>query len=117
MFTHPSKVDLLRVAQAAAYLVSLHVIVVPVDLTVARVKHRVDRGGHTVPEDKIRSRYDRLWTYVRQAIAIANTATVYDNSCARTPFRVIATYRTGEPVGTLSWPAWTPADLRVAAWP
>ncbi len=111
VFSHPSKIDLLRDAQAAGYLVSLHVIVVPVELTVARVQHRVDHGGHTVPEDKIRGRSDRLWTYVQQAIAIADTTTVYDNSSARTPFRVIATYRTGVPVGTPGWPAWTPTDL------
>lgn len=112
VFSHPSKVDLLREAQAAGYLVTLHVIVVPIDLTVARVEHRVDRGGHTVPEDKIRSHYDRLWAHVRHAITLADATTVYDNTCARTPFRVIAKYRTGVPVGSPDWPVWAPAVLR-----
>lgn len=115
MFSHPSKVDLLRDAQTASYLVTLHVIVILVDLTVARVQHRVDRDGHTVPEDKIRSRYERLWAHVRHAITVADTTTVYDNFSARTPFRVIAKYRTGAPVGFPAWPAWAPAALREAS--
>lgn len=94
------------------YLVHLHVIMVPVELTVQRVVERVRRGGHAVPEQKIRARYERLWAYVAQAIEIADVAAVFDNSSARAPFRPCASYEHGELIGSPRWPTWTPAALK-----
>ena len=114
VFSHPSKLELLRTASAVGYLVTLHVIAVPVELAVARVVERVVHGGHTVPETKVRQRFDRLWGYVRSAIDIVGAAHVYDNSRAATPYREIARYRDGSLVGTVDWPVWIPAELRSA---
>jgi predicted ABC-type ATPase len=61
VFSHPSKRQLVEAAIDTGYLVSLHVVMVPEGLAVARVAQRVRDGGHDVPEDKIRSRYLRLW--------------------------------------------------------
>ena len=90
----------------------LHVIIVPVELTVQRVRERVRRGGRTVPEQKIRDRHARLWAHVRAAIQIADVTEVLDNSSARHPFRVCATYSRGTLLGTPTWPLWTPLALR-----
>jgi predicted ABC-type ATPase len=114
VFSHPSKVDLVADAKAAGYLVTLHVIVIPEALAVARVANRVTHGGHDVPTDKIRGRYQRLWSHVRDAIAIVDDAFVYDNSRANTPYRLIATYTHGRLTGEPHWPAWTPDALRQA---
>lgn len=112
VFSHPSKIDLVSDAVDAGYLVHLHVIVIPVELTVQRVAERVRRGGHAVPEQKIRDRYDRLWGHVGAAIRIADVTEVFDNSSAGAPFRPCATYAHGALVGSPSWPAWTPPVLR-----
>lgn len=111
VFSHPSKLALIRDAQAGGYHVNLHVLLVPEGLTVMRVSNRVRRGGHTVPEDKIRERYHRLWTLVAQARALAERTSVYDNSRAATPLRLIASYEYGQLVGFPDWPAWTPVEL------
>lgn len=54
------------------------------DLAVARVKQRVIRGGHSIPEPTIRSRYARslrnFWTLYRP---IVNRWVIYDNSTKR----------------------------------
>lgn len=113
VFSHPSKVRLVSDAVDAGYLVHLHVIMVPVELTVQRVHERVRRGGHAVPEQKIRERFERLWGHVGEAIRIADVAEVFDNSSARTPFRLCATYRHGVLVGAPGWPRWGPDALRV----
>lgn len=110
VFSHRSKVDLVRGAVDAGYLVALHVMLVPEDLTVLRVAHRVERGGHTVPEDKIRERYQRIWPLVRQAGQIAARTQYYDNT-QHVPFALVAAYDRGTLVGTPSWPAWTPHEL------
>ena len=111
-FSHPSEIELVSDAVDAGYLVHLHVIVVPVELTVQRVVERVRRGGHAVPEQKIRDRYDRLWEHVGAAIRIADVTEVLDNSSAGAPFRLCATYAHGALIGSPSWPAWTPPALR-----
>lgn len=110
VFSHPSKVDLVAQAARAGCRVELHVMLIPEDVTVARVAYRVSAGGHTVPPDKIRARYRRLWGLIVDARAIAHRATFYDNSRSK-PFQQIAVYERGHPVGIPAWPAWTPAAL------
>jgi hypothetical protein len=75
VFSHPSKLDLIDTAQTAGYTVVLHAVRIPEELAVLRVRHRVDAGGHDVPEDKIRPRYRRLWDLVAAATARADSAT------------------------------------------
>lgn len=113
VFSHPSKVDLVRSARARGYAVHLHVVVVPEDLTVARVRTRVANGGHDVPEMRVRARYGRLWRLVAEAITLADDATVYDNSRLRTPFQVLARYTDGrgQVSPSASWPRWVPPEL------
>jgi predicted ABC-type ATPase len=110
VFSHPSKVALVEQAIRAGYHVELHVMLIPEEVTVARVAYRVSAGGHTVPPDKIRERYHRLWGLVVDARAIVHRATFYDNSRSK-PFQQVTTYERGHPVGTPTWPTWTPEVL------
>lgn len=112
VFSHPSKVALVSDASALGYLVHLHVMLVPVDLTVQRVNERVRRGGHDVPEDKVRARYERLWGLVMEAVRRADESHFFDNSRARTPFRPCATSVHGALVGESAWPTWAPEPLK-----
>ncbi|WP_035775317.1 AAA family ATPase [Arthrobacter sp. H5] len=114
VFSHPSKVQLVSDAVDAGYLVYLHVVIVPVELTVQRVLERVRRGGHEVPEQKIRDRYARLWGHLGAAIRIADVTAVLDNSSARAPFRPCASFEHGVLIGSPSWATWTPYALREA---
>lgn len=111
VFSHPSKVDLVRTARTAGYLVTLHVVLVPVELTVARVANRVETGGHDVPEDKVRAQHARLWAHVAEAIGLAHDTIVYDNSRPERAFRIVARFRDGRPVGAADWPGWVPDEL------
>lgn len=111
VFSHPSKVDLVDQAVRIGYLVHLHVILVAVDLAVARVADRVRRGGHDVPEQKIRARYARLWALVATARDRADRTEFLDNSLAAEPFRPVATFERGRLVGEPYWPVWTSAAL------
>lgn len=110
VFSHPSKLDLPREAAAAGYYRAVHVVLVPEAVAVARVAARVVAGGHTVPEDKVRGRYQRLWPLVAEAIVLADTATVYDNSQRKGP-SVVADFSHGFVVGKPLWPDWTPEAL------
>lgn len=112
VFSHESKLDLVRRATALGYITYLHVVLVPEDQSVARVAERVRRGGHDVPMEKIRQRHARLWHLVAQARDDADRTVFYDNSKAVTPFREVARFVDGVPVGEARWPSWTPKELR-----
>ena len=115
VFSHPSKLDLIRDARAGDYTVVVHVLAIPEDLAVQRVTHRVAAGGHPVPEDKIRQRHRRLWSVVADAVALSDTVTVYDNSRHSGP-RIVARFNGGLVLGKPNWPAWTSAEL-TRRWP
>ncbi|WP_431236168.1 zeta toxin family protein (plasmid) [Mycolicibacterium psychrotolerans] len=115
VFSHPSKLELLDTAQSRGYTVVVHAVLIPEELAVARVRHRVAAGGHSVPEAKIRERYHRLWALVAAAAVRADSATFYDNSGIRGP-RIVAQVAGGFVVGSPAWPLWTPEAL-TKRWP
>lgn len=116
VFSHPSKLDLLREASDRGYLTTLHVVMIPVDLAIARVDIRVSLGGHSVPPDKIRGRFVRLWDLLAQGIKLSTDAIVYDNSRANHPFIEVARFRDAHLLYTPQWPTWTPEEIRLAGW-
>jgi predicted ABC-type ATPase len=114
VFSHPSKLELIAKARAAGYFVALHVLLIPEDLAVARVEYRILAGGHSVPEDKIRSRYQRLWPLVVQAGQTGEAADFWDNAQPAGP-ELVASLSRGQRLAASNWPRWTPPEL-VAAW-
>ena len=115
VFSHPSKLELVMAAKAANYTVVLHVLMIPEDLAVERVLHRVQAGGHAVPPDKIRERHRRLWSLVAEAIPRCDNVTAYDGSATQGP-RIVAQFSGGYLIGLPAWPVWTPTVL-TARWP
>ncbi len=109
VFSHESKLELVSAARAAGFVVWLYVMVVPEDLAVARVGYRVGDGGHSVPEQKIRERYGRLWPLVVIAAGMADWAVFYDTTRPR--LLQIAEMEHGRTAAAPQWPVWAPAVL------
>lgn len=81
VFSHPSKLKLLQDARDAGFrIIVFHLVLASADLAVARVAARIDEGGHPVPEEKIRQRFDRNAPLIRQAALLADRAMVFDAS-------------------------------------
>ena len=108
MFSHPSKLDLVQASLDAGYeLWVTFVCVQTPELAVARVAHRVRRGGHDVPRDKIEQRFARMTEQAKIAVRRARRAFIVDNSDPRRPLRDVMTFERGQ----LTWraddlPAW-----------
>lgn len=86
VFSHVSKLELIKRAKALGYRVMLfHISVSSPDLSVARVAERVKEGGHPVPEEKIRDRYDRNGPLIRQAALLSDISLIFDNSALNQP--------------------------------
>lgn len=93
VFSSEEKVEFLSRARDADYFVRLFFIgTSDPRINASRVAGRVMQGGHTVPIEKIVSRYARSMTNLTRAIPLSDRAYIYDNSidglaarlCART---------------------------------
>jgi predicted ABC-type ATPase len=81
VMSHYSKVDLLKYAQASGYRTYLYFVATDdVEINIERVKNRVNEGGHSVPIDKIRERYVRSISLLREAIRYTNRTYIFDNT-------------------------------------
>ena len=81
VFSHTSKLEIIKTAQSRGYLVVvMHVGVDSPDLSVSRVLARTGEGGHDVPEEKIRARFERSRPLIREAVLRADRGMVFDNS-------------------------------------
>jgi predicted ABC-type ATPase len=77
----PEKVALMSQARARGY--DVHLVFVTTqdpEINVARVANRVALGGHDVPADAIRSRYESAMRLLPVAIEQATSVLIYDNS-------------------------------------
>jgi len=81
VMSSPDKVALLERAQSLGYRTYLYYVATEdPDINVARVKARVNLGGHDVPTDKIISRYARSLDLLLDAVKHSNRAYLFDNS-------------------------------------
>lgn len=81
VFLHPSKLTLIRQARELGYFVRLFFICTAPPESILIVWLSVSpRGGHTVPGDKVSSRYNRALMYGADALRLVQRGYVYDNS-------------------------------------
>lgn len=76
--------DTLRRCKAAGYETALAFLWLPnAEMAVRRVKYRVQSGGHAIPEDTIRRRYNNgLKHLLIDYLPLVDRAVIYDNSQA-----------------------------------
>ncbi|MGA8165268.1 MAG: zeta toxin family protein [Waddliaceae bacterium] len=75
------KIELLQKAQSRGYRTYLYYVATEDPaINISRVRYRVKMGGHSVPEDKIVSRYERSLDLLKEAIPFTNRAYIFDNS-------------------------------------
>lgn len=73
--------NVMRMAREAGYEVGLYFVTLnSPDLNVLRVRQRVSRGGHDIPEETIRRRYENSLEQLGKAIELAHAVQVHDNS-------------------------------------
>lgn len=85
----------------AAVEKGMHVVIIFIridssETSKQRVSMRVMQGGHDVPDDKLKSRFDRTLANLKQAICKLPVVLIFDNSDLSLPYRLEAVYRDGE---------------------
>lgn len=94
VFSHPSKLDVIRKAIDLGYFVRLFFICTESPrINIDRVAERFAKGGHTVPGNKVSERYNRALLYGAEAMRMVQRGYLYDNSAdaseSEHPFRLI----------------------------
>lgn len=81
VMSHESKLELMRTARLKGFRVYLYYVSTSSpEINVGRVATRVQKGGHGVPEEKIRSRYSKSLRQLHDAILLSDRAYIFDNS-------------------------------------
>ncbi|MBA3469134.1 MAG: zeta toxin family protein [Herpetosiphonaceae bacterium] len=96
VFSHISKVDLIKDAKAAGFDVNLVFISTDdPEINLGRIDQRVKEGGHSVASAKVAPRYERALDNLRIALPITDNAYLYDNSVAGKPHRLAVAVERG----------------------
>ncbi len=81
------KVEFLKRAKEIGFKTYLYFIATDdPEINISRVKTRVEKGGHSVPEEKIKSRYYKSLDNLSEAIKYTNRAFLFDNSLEKRIF-------------------------------
>lgn len=91
------KVDQLASYAPLGYTVVLIFIrIKDADESIRRVAMRVCQGGHDVPEDRLRARFERTLANLQRAIQRLPHVIVLSNEDLSNPYQLIAMYENGE---------------------
>ncbi len=113
VFSHPSKLDIMREAVAAGYKVYLYFVCTQsADINISRVQARTEQGGHAVSTDKIISRYTRALELLFEAAQISYQTYFFDNSGTGRDFKPFAHFKVV--AGKKEWDAII--ETEVPAW-
>jgi len=111
VFSDPAGAKLAFLDRARAEGFSVRLIFIglaSVALSIARVQHRVDRGGHDIPDATLRARFPRTLHNLRLGVPRVDGAFLFDNSDYDRPYRLVLRYVEGGVVERHPpLPAWT----------
>jgi predicted ABC-type ATPase len=109
----PDKLEFIGRAVDAGYFVrSFFVSTSDPAINASRVARRVMEGGHTVPIDKIISRYERSMLNLDRLVALSDRCYVYDNSVDGAEASLFVRYQDGKVRKTYgALPAWVAASV------
>jgi predicted ABC-type ATPase len=96
VMSHPSKIEFMQSAKDAGYRIMLVFVgLSSPELSLQRVRQRVQSGGHDVPREKIMARYDRVMALLPDALQVADRALIYDNSDDDDEARLVISFNNG----------------------
>lgn len=81
VLSQADKLDFVERAKKKGYrIISIYVSTKSPEINIERVKKRVSEGGHDVPEDKLRARYERSMKNLPLLASLSDELYIYDNT-------------------------------------
>jgi predicted ABC-type ATPase len=113
VMSSPDKIEHLKNAKKSGFRTYLYYIATDDPLiNISRIEHRVSSGGHSVPKEKIISRYHRSINLLNQAIACTDRAYIFDNSTHHHVLLAEVTNGSSLELKTDAIPAWFKNSLQ-----
>lgn len=95
VFSHQSKLAFVKEARKNNYRTYLYFIATSSpEINIQRVKSRVYKGGHAVPDAKVKSRYLKSILLLRKSIPVFDRVYIFDNSGRE--IKLIVSYEKGK---------------------
>ena len=93
-----------RAVEKGYYVRLYYVVLNSSEESVERIKNRVQKGGHNIPDSDVQRKFDKRFEDLCVVLPYCNEATFYDNENG---FVAVAEYKNGEilPIGHTN-PAW-----------
>jgi predicted ABC-type ATPase len=98
VFSDPAGAKLAFLERARGNGFAVRLVFIGLDdamVSIARVQQRVARGGHDIPDGKLRARFPRILKNLRVAVLRVERAVLFDNSSYDRPYRLVVTYEGG----------------------
>ena len=81
VFSHPSKVDLVKTAIESGYKIKvIYMYTENYFINISRVQKRISEGGHFVPEEKIINRFTNSAIQIEKLKTLCNDFEIFNNS-------------------------------------
>lgn len=113
VFSHPSKVEALKVAYNAGYRTYLYFVAnQDISINLTRISNRVKCGGHDVPIEKVIARAKRSICNINAALPYCSRAFFFDNSSTEMNFIAEYSKEDGLSVKTEKPPIWFTTNIK-----
>ena len=101
--------DLLIKAKENGYFICcFYFLTADSSINVQRVLSRVEDGGHSVPEEKIKTRYDKAKQLIPELVLVCDSINIWDNSTDK-PFRIFR--KKPDATDYFENPVWSQTDV------
>ena len=77
---------LIKAKEQGYFIRCIYILTVTLEINIARIRVREASGGHGVPENKIRSRYEKALRIIPKLVKVCDIMHIYDNT--EEPFRI-----------------------------
>lgn len=102
--------DLLIKAKESGYFIRcFYFLTASSSINIQRVNSRVEEGGHSVPEEKIKSRYDKALSLIPELVEVCDSLNIWDNSTEK-PYRIFRKKK--DKIDIFENPIWSNEDIK-----
>lgn len=102
--------DLLIKAKENGYFIRcFYFLTASSSINIQRVNSRVEEGGHSVPEEKIKSRYDKALSLIPELVEVCDSLNIWDNSTEK-PYRIFRKKK--DKIDIFENPIWSNEDIK-----
>lgn len=100
---------LIKAKESGYFIRCFYFLTASSSINIQRVNSRVEEGGHSVPEEKIKSRYDKALSLIPELVEVCDSLNIWDNSTEK-PYHIFRKKK--DKIDIFENPIWTNEDIK-----